>query len=86
MEVEILATLDCKHCSSAVEAVKRVARDYPRVRLKVTNLVEKPEAAASHDLSTSPIVLVDGKVAIVGYPKETELRNIFSGSKDQSKG
>lgn len=74
MDVTFLYNPACGHCRHALETVEAAVADAPDTDLEVVDLGTHPEAAEEYDLQCCPGVAVEGSLAYLGVPSESDLR------------
>jgi hypothetical protein len=74
VDVTFLYNPACGHCRHALETVEAAVAETPDASLEVVDLGGRPEAAEEYDLRCCPGVAVDGELAYLGVPSETDLR------------
>jgi glutaredoxin len=83
MLIEVfVAPRGCPSCGTAQRLVSRVAARHPGVAVKDVDLLEAAERAARYNVFTTPFIVVDGELAFVGVPRESELEAYLSSRLD----
>lgn len=73
MNVKIVATRSCSHCTSLQHELRDMG-----VSFEVLFVEEHPDLIATHGIRHSPNLLVDNRVVFRGQPTPLELRQFFS--------
>ena len=81
MEIKILKTPGCASCARAIDLIKKVVKEFPKVKIKEINLIDHPDAAVKYNVMSSPAIIIDEKVAFLGVPKEKDLREKLKKSR-----
>ena len=81
MLVQILSLPVCAECNATVEALTRLADEYPVLKVERLNIADSPELADrygllsfEYDLLAYDAVAIDDKLAGLGHPSEDTLR------------
>lgn len=72
--VQVLSTPGCAGCTQAKRLIAEVLSEFPGLDWEEIDLTERPEVAAEHGLMSVPAVVIDGRLAFAGVPKEAALR------------
>ena len=54
--------------------MRQVASDCSGVDVREVNVFEEPDRTASFNVFSTPFIVVNGRLAFVGVPREAELR------------
>ncbi|MFQ5644622.1 MAG: glutaredoxin family protein [Thiogranum sp.] len=73
MNVTIIATRDCSHCSGLAREL-----DDPGVSYDVRYVEDNPGIVEKYTIRHSPNLLVDGELVCRKQPTETELRSYLN--------
>ncbi len=79
--IKIFKTPGCASCVKAIDLIKKVIKDYPKLKVKEINIVEHPDDAVKYGIMTSPTIVINEKVAFIGAPSEKALRKKFQSLK-----
>ncbi len=75
--VEILTSSGCQRCEQTVKTIQRLIESMRDkigdIEIKIIDLAANPEIALRYMIMTTPAVVIDGKLAFVGVPKEGQL-------------
>lgn len=74
VEVKVLKTPNCSSCAKAMEILAKIKKDMPNLKIKEVNILEHPEEVQKYQIMSSPGIVIDGKLAFTGVPKEADLR------------
>lgn len=75
MLIEIfVAPEGCPSCGSARALVEKVARDYPDVTVREIHIMDAADRVAAYGVFSTPFIVMDGALAFVGTPRESDLR------------
>jgi glutaredoxin len=75
MLIEIFVAPDgCPSCGKAQRLVKQVAPDYSGVEVREIRILDAPERVVEYGVFSTPFIVIDGAVAFVGVPRESDLR------------
>jgi len=81
MLIEIfVAPEGCPGCGKAQRLLQQVAPDYPGVEIREIHITEAPDRVVDYGVFTTPFIVIDGRVAFVGVPRESDLRQRLSGA------
>ncbi len=69
MEVMIVATRGCSHCSSLEKELRGLGVEY-----EVCYVEEQPDIAERYNIRHSPNLIVEDEIVCRGQPSNTELR------------
>jgi glutaredoxin-like protein len=69
----VLATLTCPACPAAARLAHKIALESPRVSADVVEILEFPRLVEQHKVSSVPVTVIDGRVALVGAMDEQTL-------------
>lgn len=72
--VQVLSTPGCAGCAQTKRLVTRVLEQLPGLDWEEIDLTEQPELAAEYGIMSVPAVVIDGRLAFTGVPKEEALR------------
>ena len=76
MLIEIFVAPDgCPSCGKAQRLVQQIVPDYPGVEVREIHILDAPDRVVEYGVFSTPFIVIDGKVAFVGVPKETALRD-----------
>lgn len=79
--IKIFKTPGCASCTKAIDLIKKVIKDYPKLKVKEINIVEHPDNAVKYGIMTSPTIVINEKVVFMGVPSEKALRKKFESLK-----
>ena len=79
--IKIFKTPGCASCARAIDLIKKVIKDYPKLKAKEINIVNHPDDAVKYGIMTSPTIVINEKVAFLGVPSEKALRKKFESLK-----
>ncbi|MDJ0270892.1 MAG: thioredoxin family protein [Aigarchaeota archaeon] len=72
--VEILTSSGCQRFEQTIKTIQRLIENMRGkvrdIEIRVVDLAANPEAALRYMIMTTPAVVIDGKLAFVGVPKE----------------
>jgi len=68
----------CPSCGKAQRLVRQVAPDYAGVDVREVHITEAADRVVQYGVFTTPFIVIDGRVAFVGVPRESELRRRLS--------
>ena len=75
MLIEIfIAPEGCPSCGKAQRLVRQVVSDYEGVEVREVHILDAPERVVEYGVFSTPFIVIDGAVAFVGVPRETDLR------------
>ena len=74
MEVIIVATKTCHHCSIIEKELKSMNIPY-----QIRFIEEHPDLVKKHNIQKSPVIMVDGEIIFYGMPDIRDLKNYFQG-------
>lgn len=72
--IELLTMPGCTHCAAAKNILDRLLKEFPGLKVSVTDVTEHPEAAQKHMLMSAPGIVVNGRLEFSGGVKEDALR------------
>lgn len=72
--VQVLSTPGCVGCERVKDLITRVLSDFGGLEWEEIDLTEHPELAAEYGLMSVPAVVIGGRLAFTGVPKEAALR------------
>lgn len=72
--IRVLSTPGCAGCAQAKRLVAQVLSEFPALDWEEVDLTEQPELAAEYGIMSVPAVVIDGRLAFTGVPKEGALR------------
>jgi len=64
----------CPSCGKAQRLVRQVAPDYPGVEVREVHIIDAVDRVVEYGVFTTPFIVIDGRVAFVGVPRESDLR------------
>ncbi len=77
IEVEILSTPGCVSCTAAKKTLEKLVEkqkeQFPDLHWKDVDLTENDDYIMKYRVTSTPVVVVNGKVEFRGLPKEDEL-------------
>ncbi|BAN36054.1 rhodanese-like protein [Sulfuricella denitrificans skB26] len=73
MNVKIVATKSCSHCSGLQHELKDIG-----IPFEVLFVEEHPDVVVAHSIRHSPNLIVNDEVVFRGHPTSIELRQFFS--------
>ena len=75
VNIEILTTeLGCSKCELAMEIINRVVKKYKgQIKVIKTDITKHPDKLMKYNVMTTPSIIINGKLAFEGTPKENEL-------------
>ena len=75
IELEILTTtLGCSKCERAMQIINTVVGKYKgKIKVVETDVMKEPDKLIKFGLMSTPAILINGKLAFEGAPKEQEL-------------
>lgn len=73
-ELQLLTTFDCPHCSKCKELIEKIKNDFPKLKIKVMNILEHPELVEKYKIISVPAIVIDEKLEFVGIPSKEELK------------
>jgi hypothetical protein len=65
----------------AQDLVNKVAQDFPGIDYRVLDLTESPEIGIRYAVHSTPAIVINGKLAFNGVPKEKALRKKLESSR-----
>ena len=77
IKVEVFSTNSCPHCPAAIDAAQKAksklgdAIDVESV--KIDESPENRQRAINYQIMAVPTIVIDGEIAFIGAPAETEL-------------
>lgn len=76
MKLQLLTTPGCSHCAQAKVILKKVKKDYPKLKVEEVDMAtpEGQELIAKHQIMTSPGIVINGKLFSTGGLDEKKLR------------
>ena len=87
MTIEVLYIAGCPNGQRVVDAVRAAVAEPGRADVRVSlRLIDSPEGAAAVPFAGSPTVLIDGRDAVPGAPRTTELACRVYPSADGTRG
>ena len=75
-----IAPEGCPSCGKAQQLIKHVVADYAGVEVREIHIADAPERVVDYGVFSTPFIVIDGKVAFVGVPRESDLRRRLEGS------
>ncbi|MFH1494371.1 MAG: thioredoxin family protein [Pseudomonadota bacterium] len=73
MNVKIIATRSCSHCSGLQHELKEIG-----IPFEVLFVEEHPDVVVAHGIRHSPNLIVNEEVVFRGQPTLSELRQFFN--------
>lgn len=73
IDVKILEVPGCACCGAAIEIMGRLKDEY-QLNVEVIDLNKHPEFIQKYNIRTSPSILIDGKLELMGEVSEEEVR------------
>lgn len=76
IKVQLVTSESCAHCMIVKEALDKIKKDIPGLRVEVVDLL-KPEGmklAPKYGIMASPGIIINGKLAFQGGATEEQLR------------
>lgn len=79
MKVQLVTSESCTHCMLAKEALDKIKKDMPDLKIEVIDLLkpEGQEVAQKYGIMASPGIIINGKLAFQGGATEEQLREKF---------
>ena len=69
-----IAPEGCPGCGRAQQLIKQVVPEYPGVEVREIHIADAPERVVDYGVFSTPFIVIDGDVAFVGVPRESDLR------------
>ncbi len=76
IKLQLLTTLGCSHCAQAKEVLKKVKKDYPKLKVEEVDMAtpEGQKLMAQYQIMTSPGVIINNELFSSGGLDEKKLR------------
>lgn len=76
IKVRLVTSESCAHCMLAKQALDKIAKDMPGLKVEVVDLLKPKgqELAQKHGIMASPGVIINGRLAFQGGATEAQLR------------
>ena len=79
MLIEIFVAPDgCPSCGKAQRLVHDVVQDYSGIEVREIHILDAVERVVAYGVFTTPFIVMDGELAFVGVPRESDLRSRVS--------
>jgi len=79
VKVEILVSPKCAYCDAVKRRVYKVVEELKAqkidVSVKETDVIRHPEIMLKYEITSTPAIAVNGKLAFIGVPKEEEIKH-----------
>ncbi len=74
--IEILTTsLGCSKCERAMQTINDVVNKYKgKIKVVKTDVMKNPEKLIKFGVMTTPVIIINGKLAFEGAPGKEELK------------
>lgn len=78
VKVEVLTSPKCAYCSTVKMRVNKVAEDLRKLNVNVSveeiDVLKHPEIRLKYEITSTPAVVVNGRLVFIGVPREDEIR------------
>lgn len=77
IQVEVFSTSTCPHCPAAIDAAMKAKDELGNAidveSVKIDENMDNRQKAMDYQIMAVPTIVIDGEVAFVGAPAESEL-------------
>jgi len=74
VEIKLLTSPGCSACKASKDKIKNVLSKFKDLNVKEIDILEHPDVVIKYNIMSTPVIVIDEKVAFTGVPDEDELK------------